>query len=259
MLYAVWCAAIVVRGCAAFRMAVSRTFGVLPLAFCYVTGTFIYTALLLALHPFPGLYSNVYSVSVPFLLAVECAATAEIYWALTPHYPNFRVAGTVLLCVLIVIGAGAAWAISFLAAPARAGTTIVRLWYAALFVQRFISAINAVVLIGALLLFPRSGRRPMSRFAIHAGWIMTFDAVTRLMAATFVRLYGFEHPSASALVPLALGILAGFAWLTLGTCEAAPGEQITQEEELMETQRLGEFRVISAAINDAIRLFKRQQ
>jgi hypothetical protein len=195
---------------------------------------------------------------VPFQLAIECAATAEIYWALTPHYPNFRVAGTVLLCGLIVIGAGAGWVISLLAAPVKAGTTIVWLWYAALFVQRYASAITAVVLISTLLLFPRSGRHPMSRFAIQAAWVMTLDAAVRLTAATFVRLYGFEYPSASALLPLALATLAGFGWLSLGSYDSVPGEQLTPEEELMETQRLGEFHVIRAAIDDAIRAFKRQ-
>lgn len=258
MLYAVWCAAIVVKGAAACRMAVGRVFRILPLVGCYVTFTFLCLALLLALRPFPEVYLDAYSAIVPFQLALECAATAEIYWALTLHYPNFRAAGTVLLCALIVVGAGAAWAISFLAAPVKAGTTIVWLWYTALFVQRYVSAITGVVLISTLLLFPRSGRRPMSRFAIQAAWIMTFDAVTRLTEVTFIRLYGFEHPSGSALVTLALGTLAGFGWLTLGSYEAVPGEQVTPAEELMETQRLGEFHVVRAAIDDAIRAFKRQ-
>jgi hypothetical protein len=259
MLYAVWCAVIVVKGSAACRMAVSRIFRTLPLVFCYVICAFINAALLLALRPFPELYLNTYSISMPFLLAAECAAAAEIYWALTPHYPNFRAAGTALLCALIVVGAGAAWAISFLAEPAKTNTTIVRLWYGALFVQRYASAVIAVVLIGALLLFPRSTSRPMSRLAIHSAWTMTFDALTRLTGTTFVRLYGFDHPSAAAVVPMALGILAGLSWLTLGSYETVPGEQLTPEEELMENQRLGEFYVIRAAIGDAIRGFKGQQ
>jgi hypothetical protein len=241
-------------------MAVNGTIRILPLVWCYVAGTFAYVAILLAFSSFPSLYLAAYSIGVPFLLAVECAATASIFWALTRGYPNFRMAGTIVLCILTVAGAGAAWVISFLAAPVQVGTTMLWLWYAALVVQRYVSTITAVVLLSVLFLLPRSLGHAMPRFAIHAAWIMIFDAVVRLIAAMFVRLYGFTYPWTSALVPLASAVLAGFGWLTLTNHEEIAIGLAAPEEARAQNGRLAfELNSLRAAMDDAMGLFKRER
>jgi hypothetical protein len=258
MLYALWCAAIVVKGGAACRMAVNGIARVLPLGWCYVGCTFVFVTLLLAFSPFPSLYLATYSISVPFLLAAECAAAASIFWALTRNFQNFRMIGTAILCTLTVVGTGAAWAISFLTPPVHAGTTIVWLWYSALVVQRYISMITAVVLLSVLLLLPRSPGHSMPRFAIHAAWIMIFDALMRLTAIMLVRLYGFSHPWTSAFVPLIQGILTGFAWLTLRNYEEKPIGMVTPEETKAQNGRLAfERNSIRVMMADTIGVFRR--
>jgi hypothetical protein len=97
----------------------------------------------------------------------------------------------------------------------------------------------------------------MPRFAIHAAWIMIFDALMRLTAIMLVRLYGFSHPWTSAFVPLVQGILTGFAWLTLRNYEEKsiglmiPGETKAQSERLA-----FERNSIRAVMADTIGVFK---
>jgi hypothetical protein len=259
MLEVLWCAAIVIKGAAACRMAVNGVIKTLPLVWVYVTCTFAYVAVLLAVSSFPSLYLETYSVSVPFLLAVECTATASIFWRLTGAARRLRIAGTATLCILTVAGAAAAWAISFLGKPVHAGTTVVWLWYAALVVQRYVSTITASFLLGVLLLLPRSpGRLP--RVAIHAAWIMIFDALMRLSAAMFARLYGYSRPWMAALVPLVSAALAGLAWLTLRNYEEPSSGPSAPEESAPQEGRLAfERDSIRGALEDAMSTLQRDR
>lgn len=259
MLYALWCAAIFIRGAAACRMAVNRTIRILPFVWCYVACTFVFVTLSLAFSPFPTVYLAAYSFSVPFLLALECAATASMFWALTRSLRNVRMIGTALLCILTVGGAGAAWAISFLGRPVHASTTIVWLWYAAQVLQRYVSTITVVVLLCALFFAPRSPGQSMPRVAIHAAWSMIFDALMRLTGATFERIYGYSHPLAAALVQLVSGALAGLGWLTLGNYEETKID-LGPEETVPQNGPLAfERNSIRAALDDAIGIFQRNR
>jgi hypothetical protein len=259
MLYALWCAAIVIKGAAACRMVVTGMIRILPLVCCYVACSFAQLTILLAISPFSSAYLAVYTYSMPFLLAAECAAAASIFWALTWSFSNFRMIGTTILCVLTVAGTGAAWSISFIAPPAHSDKTIAWLWSAALLVMRYVSATTAVVLLSALFLLPRTRGNPIPRIAIHASWIMIFDALMRLAAALYVRSYGFSHPMASAVVPLALGTLAGLGWLTLrkygetSTAAQAPEDPVAPDGRLT-----FERESIRGALGDAVSMFQRE-
>jgi hypothetical protein len=259
MLYALWCAAIFVKGAAACRMAVNRTIRILPFVWCYVACTFVYLTLLLAFSPFPSVYLAAYSFGVPFLLALEFAATASMFWALTRTLHNVRMIGTAILCILTVVGAGAAWAISFLGPPVHASTTVVWLWSAAQAAQRYVSTITVVVLLSALFFAPRSPGQSMPRVAIHAAWSMIFDALMRLTGAMFERLFGYSHPFAAALVQLASGALAGLGWLTLGNYEETK-ISLEPEETVFQNGHLAfERNSIRAAIDEAIGIFQRNR
>jgi hypothetical protein len=160
---------------------------------------------------------------------------------------------------LTVVGAGAAWAISFLGPPVHASTTVVWLWSGAQAAQRYVSTITVVVLLSALFFAPRSPGRSMPRVAIHGAWSMVFDALMRLTGAMFERLYGYGHPFAAAVVHLVSGALAGLGWLTLGNYEETtigmgPEETVPQNEPLA-----FERNSIRAAIDGAISIVQRNR
>jgi hypothetical protein len=258
MLYALWCAAIVFKGAAACRMAVNGIIRVLPLVFAYVFCTFLYLTLLLASTPFPRIYLTVYAVSVPLLLTVECSATASIFWTLTSNFVRLRMFGTGFLCVLTVAGAAAAWAISFLSPPVHINTSAAWFWSACLVAQRYVSATTVAFLAGVLFLHPRSRDISLPRFAIHAAWIMIFDATMRLISTTFMRLYTFKYPLISAFVPLTTAALTGLAWLTLRTYSELAVGNATPLEAMAQSGPLAfERHSIRSIMDQTIGMFRR--
>jgi hypothetical protein len=260
MLYALWCAAIVVKGAAACRMVVTGIARLLPLVCCYVICMALDLTVLLALYSFPRLYMIVYSAGLPFLFATECAAAASIFWALTGSYKNFRVAGTVILCALTAAGSAAAWAISFLTSPVRAESNFHWLWFVAFALQRYTAIITAIVLLGILLLHPRSSEISVPRFAVHAAWVMIVDAFLRFLSSLFMRLYAYPRPMLSACLTLTSGILAGFAWLTLRTYDQVTSNERRSDEPLAPSGRLVfEAQSVRSAVQDFARLFTRER
>jgi hypothetical protein len=237
VLYAVWCAGIVLKGVAAYRMVRNGLAKTLFPVWTYLMFGVIYLSVLIALRPYWTAYLRFYTAGIPFVLLAKCAATVCLFWALAANYRSLRAICVLFFGLFTAVGVIAAWVTSFL--PSVAHIVAPWLWNAALSVERYGSAVIAGTLLSTLLLLPRAPRIPIPRCATRAAQVMIFDAVTVMISAWFAQSYAYTHPLATALLSTLFGIVTGAAWLSVRPFEELPVDLPTPAELEQVRRRLG--------------------
>jgi hypothetical protein len=255
LLQAVWCAGILLKAVAAFRMVRDRLLDQYLAVWVYVSFMVVHSTALFFLRPYWHWYLVTYGYGVPFSLLLKFGAVTSIFWALTSNYRDFRTWGSAILGVFAVFGVAGAWATSFLPATPNPGPW---LWNMALAALRYASEVIVVVLLAARFLVPKSPRISAPRTAQRAAVIMSFDAALSILAAWFAKQYAYSMPDATAYVATASGIMVGAAWLTLRRFNEAPVYLPTPQELAESNRKLKqELHLISADIDYAIRKLDR--
>jgi hypothetical protein len=215
LIYVMWCAGVAAKAMAAYRMASKGLVRTLPLLWCYLVFSVIYSLALMVFRSRPAVYLQFYSAGLPMTLLVKCSAVSSIFWALTGNYPNFRAAGSALLGACSAIGVIAVWMVAFLAEPVHAASWVQWLWNAAILTKRYTAIALLAILLSIRLFLPKAPRVAIPRSAKQAASLMAFDAAVDLAAVWIARLYAFRSPNAAALILTSGGLVVGLAWLTL--------------------------------------------
>ena len=152
-------------------------------------------------------YKTVFSITLPFALMAEGAAILAVFWAVAVNYPNFRTFGSLLLTILGVGGAIAAWSSYALSIPQSTLRDTMLLF------QQSSSMFMVIILAGSRLALPRSNRIPIPKVAQRAADIFLLDVLVGVASAYFIRRYGFEYPALVNTASLLPEVMIGILWL----------------------------------------------
>lgn len=206
-MFALWYPGMAVKSIAVYRMWRLGLVQRFPTVFIYIVVSVLRSVLLASI--FGRATSELaYAYTTPLMLLLEGFAVVGVFWAVTEKYPSFRSFGTVLLLGSAAIGAVAAWSTRFLAVPAGWEG----LWKAALLVQRYGTAVMAMVLASTRLLLPRVRNIPIRPSATRAADILTLDAILGLASAALVIADGGRMVPLKELAPVVKGMSIGSLW-----------------------------------------------
>ena len=203
-----WIAGIAAKFCAVICLARRGLIERLPglTGLLVILGAQSLAALLLSSNS--HLYGRAYALIAWASILFEGFAITTVFWALTEHYPKFRVPGTILLGGLATVGALVCWIVGYVAPPA--GWTGV--WHSAIWGQRAASAVMIFVLSGARFLLPKVRTIPISRIMRRAADILTAHMALTL-SASLISVWGagpmLRYNALASMIAVVNGLALG--------------------------------------------------
>jgi hypothetical protein len=206
-----WYLALAGKLVAVWRLFASGIYKRLPFLFIYFLFSLIqHTGFSFILLRGP-LYQAWYVRTEPFMLALDYAMVVSLYWAIAEFFPRFRVAGTVVLSVVSVGGALAAYLTRAIGAPTHQWEAA---WQTIMICQRSVGVVLIAVLAAARLLTGMQRLFPIRVCARRAADIMLLHGIVFVWGmATLRSLTGSRY----AIVPYLLGLAGSVVTSVLST------------------------------------------
>ena len=193
-----WYTALAGKLLAVWRLSASGIYKRLPFLFIY----FLFSLIQHTGFSFIWLHNSLYRTwfvrTEPFMLAVDYAMVVSLYWAIAEFFPRFRVAGTVVLSIVSVGGALAAYLTRALGAPSHEWEAA---WQTVVICQRGVGVVLIAVLAAARLLTGMQRLFPIRECARRAADIMLLHGIVFVWGgATFSSLAGARYPNVQFLL-----------------------------------------------------------
>jgi hypothetical protein len=237
LIFALWYAGPATEALAAYRLARNGLAWRFPTLWLLLVAFALQSAVLIYFRRQPAQYAYVYAFSSVTLLLMEAFAIVGVFWVVTEKYPNFGRPGVALLSGLAVLGAVACWMTRFLAVPPHWSA----FWQIAVLIERYVTLVMTVVLLGSRVLLPIVPRIPIRASARRASDILTIYALFGLASSAVTVGAGGRFPWAASLLPVLGGVVTPLLcafWLTPASDECGDFAPVT-EKELLESEAAG--------------------
>jgi hypothetical protein len=230
LLLVLWYAGPVVKAVAAYRLWRNQLIRRFPILWVSIVVSMVTSIVLLFFRRDPTIYTHLYSYSTPIGLLLETFAIVGVFWTVAEHYPSFRGPGSALLGALALIGGVAGWLTRFAAVPAGWSG----IWEAAILIQRHVTLLMSIVLIGTRLLLPRVRGIPIRPSAARTADIITAHVVVCAMGSAFTVATAARYPLVTAYVPVVAGLVTAtlFATCLTGASDQCGTAELVSEHEI---------------------------
>jgi hypothetical protein len=238
LFFALWYAGPAVKALAAYRLWRNGLIQRFPTVWSFLVVSAAVSVSLIAFRRNPAIYNYVYAYSTPITLLAQTFAVVGIFWTVAEYYPAFRKPGTALLTALALIGALASWLTRFVAVPAGWSGA----WQAATLIQRHLTLVMSIVLLGTGLLLPRVRGIPIRPSAARAAYIVTFHSILCSAGTALTVATRDKYPMLMAFIAVAGGLITAllFAICLSPASDQCPEPVPVSEEELDDLMKLHE-------------------